>query len=81
MDWIKGNNTYKQCIKTQAVGRARRMGQNKKVRVIHIIAKDTIDEEMLIEEEESSDEEDVCENIEMREAFDDLVGDSDVKII
>jgi SNF2 family DNA or RNA helicase len=80
MDWIKGTNTYKKCIKTQAAGRARRMGQNKSVNVIHFITKNTIDEEMMIDEDESSDEGDVCENIEMREAFDDKIGGS-VKII
>ena len=55
MDWIKGKATYKKCIKTQAIGRARRMGQDKKIEVIHFVAKNTIDEEMLIEEEESDD--------------------------
>ena len=55
VDWIKGDNTYKKCIKTQAIGRARRMGQNKKIKVIHFIAKDTIEEEMIIEHEDSED--------------------------
>jgi len=79
MDGIKGSNTYKKCIKTQAAGRARRMGQDKKVNVIHFAVKNTIDEEMFLEEEDSSDDCDVCENIEMREAFDDKIGP--VKII
>ena len=55
VDWIKGDNTYKKCIKTQAIGRARRMGQNKKIKVVHFIAKDTIEEEMIIEKDDSDD--------------------------
>ena len=43
------------------------MGQDKKVNVIHFVVKNTIDEEMFVEEEDSSDDGDVCENIEMRE--------------
>jgi SNF2 family DNA or RNA helicase len=55
MDWIKGDNTYKKCIKTQAIGRARRMGQQKRIKVIHFVAKDTIEEDMIVEKEDSED--------------------------
>lgn len=63
MDPIAGSKEKADAIEGQAIGRACRLGQNKPVKVIRLIVKDTIEHELHKRNVENSDIIDVNENI------------------
>lgn len=79
LDPISGSYEFRRNMEWQAVGRAYRMGQNKPVEIVRFIIKDTIEEDIYLENKKQDAEQKTQRNI--SETTDDIITLGDEKLV